>query len=182
MTDIFISSSIKDIEWVKRIQEHLAPLLRKKNLSLWSYDFLYPGQNWQETIERAMDESQVIIILISSNHLNSQLPDVELSRIAEKYKKEKKIIFLIIISSEASSSVPAFIEKFQSIGSFSEPLSQLSKQEQEKALTKLTDFIDHCVSSKSKKVYNFSGANIGNVADNIFIQGSVNLANKNDYK
>ncbi len=182
MTDIFISSSIKDIEWVKRIQEHLAPLLRKKNLSLWSYDFLYPGQNWQETIERAIQESQVIIILISSNYLNSKLPDVELSRIIETYKKDKNKIFPIIISSEESSSVPTFIKEFQAVGSFSKPLSNLSKQEQEKALTKLTDVIDSCVSAKSKKVYDFGVVNIGNIADNIFIQRDVNLGNKNDYK
>lgn len=182
MTDIFISSSIKDIEWVKRIQEHLEPLLRKKNLSLWSYDFLYPGVDIHETIKRAIEESQAIIVLISSNYLNSQLPEVELSQIVKTHKKDKNKIFPIIISSDPSSSVPNFIKEFQSIGSFSEPLSQLSEQEQEKALTKLTELIDNCVSAKSKKVYNFGVANIGNIVDNIFIQGDVKLGNKNDHK
>ncbi|MDJ0581237.1 toll/interleukin-1 receptor domain-containing protein [Crocosphaera sp.] len=175
MTDIFISCSLKDIEWVKRIQEHLAPLLERKNLSLWSYDFIYPGENWQETIEKSIKESQVIIVLISENYLNSSLPEVELSLISKKYHQDSVKIFPVIISSVSQSSVPDLFQMIQAFGSVSKPLSDLSKEGQEKALSELTKIIDDCVSAKPQNIH-IKIANMGNITDNVFVNIANNLA------
>ncbi|HAC62087.1 MAG TPA: hypothetical protein DCF68_00770 [Cyanothece sp. UBA12306] len=180
MADIFISSSLKDIEWVKRIQDHLAPLLKKKNLSLWSYDLIYPGENWQESIERAIKESQVIIVLISSHYLNSQLPEVELSLILQKYQKDPIKVFPVIISPVSLSSVPTMLKTIQTIGSFSESLSELPEQKQEDALMKLAEMIDNSVLIKQTNVFDVRGAKIGNITGNIFVNATNELAKNND--
>lgn len=180
MTDIFISSSLKDIEWVKRIQDNLAHLLKKKNLSLWSYDFIYPGENWQKSIERAIKESQVVIVLISENYLNSSLPEVELSLIIKRYLEDSIKVFPVIISPVSLSSVPTILRDLQTIGSFAEPLSYLSKNEQENALMELTKTIDNCVSAKQTNIIDFTGTNIGNITKNIFVNAANELEKNND--
>ncbi|MDJ0510547.1 MAG: toll/interleukin-1 receptor domain-containing protein [Crocosphaera sp.] len=181
MTDIFISYGFTDIEWVKRIQKHLAPLLKKKHLSLWSDNLIYLNKNLQESIQLAIKEAQVIIVLISSNYLDSKLPEVELSLVIDKYRNDTGKVFPVIVSPISILSISDIPQEWQTIGSISKPLSSLSEKKQEEALRKLTQFIDNSISTR-KQIQNDSNVvkvinlgNMWNLTTNIFIEGANEL-------
>lgn len=186
MTDIFISYSLKDIEWVKRIQQHLAPLLQKKNLSLWSDNLIYLNKNLQDSIQLAIKEAQVIIVLISSNYLDSKLPEIELSLVIDKYQNDKVKVFPVIVSPISTLSISDILQEWQMIGSISEPLSNLSENKQEQALRKLSQCIDNSISARKERQNDANVVkviNLGNMWDlttNIFIEGANELQKKHE--
>src|SRR5262249_11114323 len=69
---IFISYSHKDRRWLERLQVHLAPLTRSRDITIWSDEQIEPGENWGAKIDEAISKADVAILLVSPDYLASQ--------------------------------------------------------------------------------------------------------------
>jgi hypothetical protein len=157
-TGIFLSYSRKDHRWVDRLLEILKPLLKEKNVSLWSDIEINPGENWHEAIESSLDRSQIVILLVSEDYLASRLVDEELSLILERSRQGKLRILSVVVSPIllAPSDLTNSIQEHQPVNSFSEPLSGLSESRQDEILMRLSTALDSSL-PKSLKIAEESG-------------------------
>ena len=70
---IFIAYAQKDLPHVETLESHLSPILQNQNITkLWTKQELLAGQNLQE-IERKMEESTIILLMVSSDFLASDM-------------------------------------------------------------------------------------------------------------
>ncbi|MGY3446748.1 MULTISPECIES: TIR domain-containing protein [unclassified Bradyrhizobium] len=68
---VFVSYSHKDGDWLKKFQTTLKPLIRKGSIDLWDDTRLRPGSNWKDSIDLAMQQANVALLLASHNFLAS---------------------------------------------------------------------------------------------------------------
>ncbi len=104
---IFISYSHLDIRWLDpKYQYNLIPwieeALHRDNVIMWfdrnEQDGLHGGQSFREEIERAIDQSQIAILLISEAFLCSDfIQDIELPRILSQVEHHETRLIPILI-------------------------------------------------------------------------------------
>jgi len=71
MNKIFISYSHKDEEWKDRLVTHLKVLEMEGYCSLWDDRKIKVGNDWLPDIKKALNEAQIIIMMISADFLIS---------------------------------------------------------------------------------------------------------------
>lgn len=68
---VFVSYSHKDIEWLFRLREALAPLIRNDRVDYWDDGQLEPGDKFRNEISAAIDSARVAVLLVSPHFLES---------------------------------------------------------------------------------------------------------------
>lgn len=71
MAKVFISYAHKDEDHKNALVEHISPLIRAGLIEEWNDRKLVPGTNWANEISENLQNSTIIIFLISSSFLNS---------------------------------------------------------------------------------------------------------------
>ncbi len=92
MAQVFISYSHKD----SRYAHMLADALRWQSIDVWIDDRIDYGSKWTHEIEKNLNESQAVIIILSTNSKNSEWVQNELVYAQGK----KKIIFPILLEGD----------------------------------------------------------------------------------
>jgi hypothetical protein len=146
---IFISYSHEDSYWLALVKKHLKVLKFENNIfDDWDDTRIKTGSKWKEEITKSLDECKIAILLISTDFLasdfinNDELPP--LLKSAES--NGTKILPLIISPSRFLKNKSLNI--FQAANNPSQPLSDLSKSEQDKVLLKLVDDIEFELNQK----------------------------------
>jgi formylglycine-generating enzyme required for sulfatase activity len=97
--DVFLSYSRKDGSAMQEVLEEL----REAGLSVWSDEGLEPGTpNWQDAVSEALNQAQVLVVLLSPNAIDSQWVKREISFAQSKGKP----VFPLMIAGEESTAVP----------------------------------------------------------------------------
>ena len=68
---LFYSYSHKDKRWLKKLTKHLSPLCRENLIDDWYDGKIKLGKKWAKSIEDAIKEADIILLLISSDFLAS---------------------------------------------------------------------------------------------------------------
>ena len=68
---VFVSYSHEDAAWVQRVQVLMKPLLRSRRMRLWVDTDIRTGEEWHPGILRAIERSQVALVLVSADLLAS---------------------------------------------------------------------------------------------------------------
>jgi hypothetical protein len=68
---VFISYSHKDKEYLDRVMVHLKPLERENLIDLWVDERIKAGDKWKDEINKALEQSNVAVLLISADYLAS---------------------------------------------------------------------------------------------------------------
>ncbi|MGH3804622.1 MAG: toll/interleukin-1 receptor domain-containing protein, partial [Pseudonocardiaceae bacterium] len=68
---VFVSYSHHDAEWALRLRVLLKPLVRSKQLRLWIDTDIRVGDEWHPDIIRAIEQSNVALLLVSADYLDS---------------------------------------------------------------------------------------------------------------
>jgi hypothetical protein len=98
-TKLFVSYSHRDYDWLERLRIHLALLERRELIHVWVDTQIAFGANWQEEIERALDEATVALLLVSPDFLASSYiwdEDKEMDRIMAHAELGMDVLSLII--------------------------------------------------------------------------------------
>jgi hypothetical protein len=90
---VFLSYCHRDEGWMKRIAGHLGVL--GDRLKVWDDQQIRPGEDWFPAIQRAIDQAQVIILVISDAFLNSSF-----------IKKEEVPRFLLLRQTNGLTVIP----------------------------------------------------------------------------
>lgn len=95
---IFISYSHKDVELRKELDAHLAILKRLEAIEAWHDGLILPGQEWENEIWNAFDAADLILLLISSDFIDSDFCyGKELGRALERHKSGTAYVVPVFI-------------------------------------------------------------------------------------
>jgi internalin A len=82
---LFISYSHKDERYRERLESHLKVLRSAGLVQIWHDRRIDPGDEWRGEIDRALEEADLIVLLVSADFLASDYcSDVELRRALER--------------------------------------------------------------------------------------------------
>lgn len=126
--NIFVSHSHSDKETVLKIAEGL----KQHGINTWlDEELISPGDNWLDKINRAIENSDAILVIISKNTGQSewQTSEISFAISAQRQNTRKKIIPVLI---ERDAEVPFFLKDrlycdLSSKGAFEQNFNQLIK-------------------------------------------------------
>lgn len=95
---VFISYSHKDEAFKDDLKAHLSALVRQAKIQLWQDRAMEAGTKWDDQIKQQLEESDIILLLISSRFMASgYINDVELKRALERDKEGSVRVIPIIL-------------------------------------------------------------------------------------
>lgn len=140
-TQVFVSYSHQDSDWLMRLHVHLKPLIRRGVLELWDDSKIKPGDVWRDEIEKALCRASVAVLLVSADFLASDfVADNELPPLLDKAASGGVRIMPVIVGPCLFESHPE-LSKYQAVNSPGQPLAGMQRHEAEAALTKLAKSI-----------------------------------------
>ena len=94
---VFLSYNRADEAWKDLQQQQLEVLQWENQLEVWQDRRIGAGDAWLAKIEKAMDEAQVAIFLVSSGFLTSEfIREIEVPRLLERWKEGLVVIPVIV--------------------------------------------------------------------------------------
>lgn len=98
MARIFISYSHKDEALRAELEKHLALLRREGAIELWSDHRILPGSEFDQDIARALEEAQIVLLLVSADFLASDYCfGVEMRRALERHDAGQAAVVPVIL-------------------------------------------------------------------------------------
>ena len=145
---VFISYSRKDIEWCKRIKTHLkAAAGIGIEIDAWDDNKIKPGEKWQDEIQKALQETKVALLLVSTAFLASDfIRNKEVPYFLQAAEK-KGVVILPLVLEPCLYKEHASLSAFQTVNDPAAPLSALNKHEQDTILVKLVKRIISIISA-----------------------------------
>ena len=130
-TQIFVSYSHTDTDWLKRLQVHLKPLERTGAIEWWDDTQILPGMVWRDEIEKALNAADIAVLLVSADFLASDfIANHELPPLLAAAQDKGLTILSLIVSPSQFENMPE-LSRFQAVNPPSQPLIGLSKAEQD---------------------------------------------------
>ena len=132
---VFVSYSHLDKEYLSDIQRHFKPF--KSQIDFWDDSRIQPGQKWKDEIRKAILETKVAILLVSTDFLGSDfISSDELPPLLEAAEKEGAVILIVILK-------PCLFEEFDDLNQFqamnppNRPVSKMDENEKEELFVNL---------------------------------------------
>ncbi|MGD0191025.1 MAG: molecular chaperone DnaK [Rhizomicrobium sp.] len=135
---IFLSYAHEDVVWADAVTKSLAVLTRAARVTIWSDRHIATGATWESNIFAEIEKSNVAIMLLSFDFLNSdfilgkELPAI----LAEKERRQLQLIPIIV--RPCPFQLHADLAMFQLFNTPERPLSVLPPWEVEVELSRLT--------------------------------------------
>jgi predicted nucleotide-binding protein len=95
--EVFISYSHQDENWRRRLQQHLDPL-KRQGVVFWDDSEIHAGSYWTREIERRLEESQVVLLLISPSFVSSEFHRAECRRALDRHNAGDAFVIPLITS------------------------------------------------------------------------------------
>jgi tetratricopeptide (TPR) repeat protein len=113
----------------KQLEDHLAPLKRQGIIRGWHDRLIGAGQEWKGNIDKHLEESSIILLLISANFLASDYCyDVEMKRAKEKHEAGEARVIPIILRAVDWSEAP--FSKLQALPENGKPITRWSNRDE----------------------------------------------------
>ncbi len=142
MSKVFISYSHEDETWKDRLQTQLAVLEYEGLFSVWEDRQIETGDDWYPEIEKALNEADVAILLISAHFLTSKfIRGEEIPRLLERREQEGIRVIPLILKPCPWHKID-WLSAIQGASKDNIILSGLSEHEQEEIFAQLADKID----------------------------------------
>lgn len=132
---IFVSYSHADTKFLADVQRHFKPFLSQ--VDYWDDSKIYPGQKWKEEISKAISETQVAILLVSTDFLGSEfITTNELPPLLTAAEKEGAIILTVILKPCLFEDFPN-LNEFQAMNPPSRPVIKMDEADREEFFVNL---------------------------------------------
>lgn len=140
-TKVFISYSHKDEAWKDRLQTQLTVLEMEGMFAVWEDRQIMMGDNWYPAIEKAMNEADIAILLVSADFLTSRfIRGEEIPRLLERRKQEGIRVIPLILKPCPWRKV-SWLNAMQGGSKDNAVLSTLSEPQQDQVLSQLAENI-----------------------------------------
>ncbi len=116
---VFLSYSHQNTAWLTRLRAHLSGLRRAKEIETWDDREILPGDQWDASIKKQLEEADVYILLLSADFIASEyIWEKELSTAIDSYHKRKAIIIPILFEPLDLGGIPGIspVEKLKDSG------------------------------------------------------------------
>ena len=109
---VFIAYSHEDAEYREEFEKHASMLLRENAIEIWCDKKITPGEEWEVSIGKSLDDSDIFIPLVSPSFLASEYCySVEMDRALQLYHQRRLTIVPVIVRQcEWERSPIAFLE------------------------------------------------------------------------
>ena len=147
-TQVFVSYSHRDKDWLERMRIHLKPLEKMGKVNIWDDSRIKSGSRWRNEIRTALDSTKVAILLISGSFLASDfIVDNELPPLLTAAEVDGAIILPVVVSPSRLNQTPS-LSQFQTVNSPDRPLSAMTFNEQEQVFVELSVRIEEIFSKE----------------------------------
>lgn len=134
-TKVFVSYSHYDKEFLTDVQRHFKPFLGK--IDFWDDSKIQPGQKWKEEIRRAISETKVAILLISTDFLGSEfIATDELPPLLKAAEEDGAVILSIILKPCLFEEFPE-LNQYQAMNPPSRTILKMTYEEKEELYVNL---------------------------------------------
>ena len=142
---IFISYAHVDEKFHNRLMTHLSVLKKYiGGFEEWSDKKIHAGQHWKEEIEKALNEANIAILLVSTDFLASDfIKNNELPPILRKAEAENTTVLCLLV--EPSLFLKSELAEFQAINKPEMTLADMTKPAQERVFLELMDEIERII-------------------------------------
>jgi O-acetyl-ADP-ribose deacetylase (regulator of RNase III) len=104
---VFVSYSHADETLRKELGKHLSVLERQGIIRTWHDRMIGAGTEWEGTIDKKLNESRVILLLISSDFIGSRYCyDIEMQRALERHARREALVVPIILRAVSLIGTP----------------------------------------------------------------------------
>ncbi|HEX8704269.1 MAG TPA: toll/interleukin-1 receptor domain-containing protein [Myxococcaceae bacterium] len=104
---LFYSYSIRDKALLHRLDTHLEPLKRRGLLSAWRDERIGTRGNWQDQPPKQLEQSNIILLLVSSNFLASKYcSEVEVPAALKRQEEGTAIVVPVLLRDVDRSRTP----------------------------------------------------------------------------
>jgi len=104
---VFVSYSHADEGLRKELGKHLSVLERQGIITTWHDRMIGAGTEWEGSIDANLNDSRVILLLISSDFIHSQYCyDVEMKRALERHDERQALVIPIILRAVSLKGTP----------------------------------------------------------------------------
>ncbi len=153
---LFVSYSHADDVIVKQFVKFLNMLKITGKADVWTDAALEAGTTWDPTIKAALEEANIILILITINPLcSTYVRDVEMKRAYEKYLDGSARVICVIMEECPWEQFPTGIKQadgsdyllkhFQAVKPFGQPIYAASQSSLAAAMTEAYHMIDRSI-------------------------------------
>ncbi len=140
-TQIFVSHSHADTDWLKRLQVHLKPLERAGAIEWWDDTQILPSMVWRDEIEKALAAADIAVLLVSADFLASDfIANHELPPLLAAAQDKGLTILSLIVGPSQFEHTPE-LSRFQAVNPPTQPLIGLSRAKRETILVALANRI-----------------------------------------
>jgi DNA polymerase III delta prime subunit len=95
---VFISYSHKDEKFREELNTHLSLMKRNGEIETWDDRKIIPGEEWSEEIANSLETADIILLLVSSDFINSDYCfDIEVARAIEKHNEKTAIVIPVLL-------------------------------------------------------------------------------------
>jgi len=132
---VFISYSHLDKEYLVDIQRHFKPFL--KQVEIWDDTKILPGQKWKNEIKKAIAQTKVAILLVSTDFLGSEfIANDELPPLLRAAEENGAVILIVILKPCLFEDFTQ-LNQFQAVNSPSRPIIKMDPTEKEETFVNL---------------------------------------------
>jgi len=126
---LFISYAHRDEDFRLELNDHLSNLQRQGLISGWHDRQIAPGQEWADQIDLALNEAQVILLLISARFMASDYCYAkEMMRAIERHSAREAVVIPIILSACDWQGAP--FSKLQALPKDAKPIKNWNDRDE----------------------------------------------------
>lgn len=100
--DVFISHVRSDSD----IARGIASALRGRGLKVWTDEELLAGDDWDVAVQRAMEESRSLVLLVSQDYVNGSWTAIELGAALNASRRQGKRLVPVLVGAVRWAELP----------------------------------------------------------------------------
>lgn len=170
---LFISYAHPDEVYKDKLVKFLSAMKRQGIIDLWTDREITVGEQWDDEIKKGLQNSNVILFLISSDFMASDyINDVEIAEAIRRHKAGEVTIVPVIIRPSDFTSLP--LKKFQALPKNALPISKWQNEDEAfmDVVNGLKILIKKMASPTSEPGIKVASGNPENNNDNVIFHGS----------